>query len=186
MSEEKLSVYPSRIESRILMLRGKKVLLDRDLAELYGIETKTLKQAVKRNSDRFPADFLFSLDKQEVAILRSQTVTSSSDGWGGTRYIPMAFTEQGVAMLSSVLRSPQAVAINIEIMRTFVRLRRVLESNKELARKLEELELDCDEKFRIVFEALNSLMAPENKSNPIGFHVREEAEIYKTKKRKTI
>jgi hypothetical protein len=180
-----LSAYPARVEARILMLRGQKVLLDRDLAELYGIGTKTLKQAVKRNIERFPDDFAFILDREEVAILRSQIVTSSSDGWGGARYISMAFTEQGVAMLSSVLRSPQAVAINIEIMRTFVRLRRILESNKELARKLEELESDCGEKFRIVFEALDTLLAPpEKKSNPIGFHVREDSGEYKVKKRK--
>ncbi len=185
MSEQSLSVYPSRVEARILMLRSQKVLLDRDLAELYGIETKTLKQAVKRNIERFPSDFAFLLDKEEVAFLRSQIVTSKNPGRGGTRYTPMAFTEQGVAMLSSVLRSPQAVAINIEIMRTFVRLRRILESNKELARKLEELEKDSDEKFRLIFETLNELMAPPpKKSNPIGFHVCEDAAVYKTKKRK--
>lgn len=180
-----LSAYPARVEARILMLRGQKVLLDRDLAELYGIETKTLKQAVKRNIERFPEDFAFLLDREEVAILRSQIVTSSGEGWGGTRYAPMAFTEQGVAMLSSILRSPQAVAINIEIMRTFVRLRRILESNKELAHRLEELESECGQKFRIVFEALDTLLAPpEKKSNPIGFHVREEPGEYKVKKRK--
>ena len=184
MSEEKLSVYPSRVEARVLMLRGQKVLLDRDLAELYGVETKVLKQAVKRNIERFPSDFAFVLDKEEVASLRSQIVTSKNTGRGGVRYTPMAFTEQGVAMLSSVLRSPQAIAINIEIMRTFMRLRRILESNKELAKKLEELESDCDEKFRYLFETLNALMAPEKKSNPIGFHVRESPAVYKTKNRK--
>ena len=181
-----LSAYPARVEARILMLRGQKVLLDRDLAELYGIETKTLKQAVKRNIERFPEDFAFVINREEVATLRSQFVTSNDEGRGGTRYAAMAFTEQGVSMLSSVLRSPQAVAINIEIMRTFVRLRRILESNKELARKLEELESDCGEKFRIVFEAMDTLLAPpEKKSNPIGFHVREEPGEYKVKKRKT-
>jgi hypothetical protein len=181
-----LSAYPARVEARILMLRGQKVLLDRDLAELYGIETKTLKQAVKRNIERFPEDFSFVLNRQEVATLRSQFVTSNDEARGGTRYASMAFTEQGVAMLSSVLRSPQAVAINIEIMRTFVRLRRILESNKELARKLEELAADCDSKFKIVFETLDALLAPpEKKSNPIGFHVREDPVEYKVKKRKS-
>ncbi len=185
MSEQSISVYPSRVEAHVLMLRSQKVLLDRDLAELYGIETKTLKQAVKRNSERFPDDFAFVLDKEEFANLRSQIVTSSEDGWGGARYAPMAFTEQGVAMLSSVLRSPQAVAINIEIMRTFVRLRRILESNKELAHKVEELEKDSYEKFTLIFEKLNELMAPpQKKSNPIGFHACEDVAVYKTKKRK--
>jgi hypothetical protein len=102
-----LSAYPARVEARILLLRGQKVLLDRDLAAPYGIETKTLRQAVKRNIERFPDDFGFLLDREEVAILRSQIVTSSGEGWGGTRYTSMAFTEQGVAMLSSVLRSPE-------------------------------------------------------------------------------
>jgi len=180
----KLSIYPSRVEARILMLRGQKVLIDRDLAELYGVETKVLKQAVKRNIERFPADFAFVLNPDEFTDWRSQFVTSNSDRMG-LRYAPMAFTEQGVAMLSSVLRSPQAIAINIEIMRTFVRLRRILESNKELARKLEELAADCDSKFKIVFETLDALLAPpEKKSNPIGFHVREEPVEYKVKKRK--
>jgi hypothetical protein len=167
------------------MLRGQKVLLDRDLAELYGVETKVLKQAVKRNVDRFPVDFAFSLNVDEFTEWRSQFVTSNSDKMG-LRYAPMAFTEQGVAMLSSVLRSPQAIAINIEIMRTFIRLRRILESNKELARKLEELAADCDSKFKIVFETLDALLAPpEKKSNPIGFHVREDPVEYKVKKRKS-
>jgi len=182
--KRKLSAYPSRIEARILMLRSQKVLLDRDLAELYGVETKVLKQAVKRNIERFPADFAFVLNTDEFTDWRSQFVTSNSDRMG-LRYAPTAFTEQGVAMLSSVLRSPRAIAINIEIMRTFVRLRRILESNKELARKLEELAADCDSKFKIVFETLDALLAPpEKKSNPIGFHVREEPVEYKVKKRK--
>jgi hypothetical protein len=179
-----LSAYPSRVEARILMLRGQKVLLDRDLAELYGVETKVLKQAVKRNIERFPEDFAFVLNTAEFTNWRSQFVTSNSDKMG-LRYAPMAFTEQGVAMLSSVLRSPQAIAINIEIMRTFVRLRRILESNKELARKLEELAADCDSKFKIVFETLDALLAPpEKKSNPIGFHVCEDEAVYKVRKRK--
>ena len=127
----------SRIEESILLLRGQKVLLDSTLAGLYGVQTRVLVQAVKRNRDRFPADFLFELDNHEVANLRSQIVISS---WGGRRYAPLAFTEQGVAMLSSVLNSAQAIRVNIEIMRAFVRLREMISTNKELSRKLDELE----------------------------------------------
>ena len=153
------------IMNKIYLIRGKKVMLDRDLAKLYGIETKVLKQTVRRNVKRFPTDFMFEMSAKELQDWRSQIVTSNTDKMG--------------------LRSPQATEINIEIMRTFVRLRRILESNKELARKLEELQLDCDEKFRIVFEALNELMAPpEKKSNPIGFHVRETGATYRARKRK--
>ena len=179
-----ISIVPAeRIEQRIILIRGQKVMLDRDLAELYGIETKTLKQAVRRNIDRFPDDFMFLLDREEVAILRSQFVTSKTEGRGGTRYLPMAFTEQGVAMLSSVLKSKQAVEMNIAIMRTFVQLRKMLESHVELANKLEELESKYDEQFRIVFDALRELMAsPEPNKNPIGFHVREDVVRYSTKR----
>ena len=141
-----------KVESRILLIRGRKVMLDRDLAELYGVDTKVLIQAVKRNLNRFPADFMFRVTRQEVANLRSQIVTSSS--WGGRRTLPYAFTEQGVAMLSSVLRSKRAVQVNIEIMRAFVRLRAVLASHADLARKLAELERKYDGQFRVVFEAI--------------------------------
>src|SRR5690348_12054393 len=127
----------SRIEESILVLRGQKVLLDATLADLYGVQTKVLVQAVKRNRSRFPDDFLFELTNHEVTILRSQIVTSS---WGGRRYSPFAFTEQGVAMLSSVLKSPQAIRVNIEIMRAFVRLREMISTHKEFSRKLDELE----------------------------------------------
>jgi hypothetical protein len=138
MSTRTLAVsVRSRIEESILLLRGQKVLLDSTLAGLYGVKTKVLVQAVKRNRDRFPADFLFELDNHEVANLRSQTVTSS---WGGRRYAPLAFTEQGVAMLSSVLNSARAIRVNIEIMRAFVRLREMISTNKELSSKLDELE----------------------------------------------
>ena len=130
-------------------------MLSPDLAALYGVETKVLHQAVRRNLDRFPDDFSFSLTDQEFAILRSQTVTSS---WGGSRYAPMAFTEQGVAMLSSVLRSPQSIAVNIEIMRTFVRLRGMLAEHSDLKRKLTALEKKYDENFRTVFDAIARLM----------------------------
>jgi len=158
----------SEVESRILLIRGKKVMLDFDLAELYGVETKVLTQAVKRNSSRFPADFMFRVTRQEVAGLRSQIVTSSS--WGGRRTLPYAFTEQGVAMLSSVLRSQRAVQVNIEIMRAFVRPREMLASNSELARKLAELEMKYDRQFHVVFKAIRALMAPpESGDRRIGF-----------------
>ena len=127
-----------RVERSIRFVRGDKVILDEDLALLYGIETKKLVQAVKRNMDRFPADFMFQLTNQEFVDLRSQIVTSSQ--WGGRRTPPYAFSEQGVAMLSSVLHSPRAVQVNIEIMRTFVRLRRILASHADLAERLEQLE----------------------------------------------
>ncbi|TAN78388.1 MAG: ORF6N domain-containing protein [Gallionella sp.] len=142
-------------------------MLSNDLAELYGVQTKVLLQAVKRNINRFPEDFAFQLTQDEFTILRSQFVTSS---WGGTRYAPFAFTEQGVAMLSSVLRSERAVAVNIEIMRTFVKLRGMLESNKELALKLAKLEQKYDVQFKAVFEAIRELMSPPpTKKRRIGF-----------------
>lgn len=157
-----------QIERHILLIRGEKVMLDADLATLYGVETRVLTQAVKRNIDRFPEDFMFQLSEEEFKILRSQTVTSS---WGGRRYPPYAFTEQGVAMLSSVLRSGRAVQVNVEIMRAFVRLRKLLASNKELEQKLRDLEKKYDEKFKIVFEAIRQLMIPPDPKpkRPIGF-----------------
>jgi len=165
-------VATERIERSILVLRGHKVMLDADLATLYDVPTKVLVQAVKRNLERFPQDFMFQLEKQELAILRSQSVTSS---WGGRRYPPYAFTEQGVAMLSTVLKSPRAIAVNIEIMRAFVRLRLILSSNKELARRLDQLEAKTDAKFKVVFEAIRELMTPpEPKRRPIGFVTPKE------------
>ena len=143
------------IESRIFNIRGMRVMLAPDLADLYKVETKVLQQAVRRNLDRFPADFAFSLSDQEFAILRSQIVTSS---WGGSRYAPMAFTEQGVGMLSSVLRSPEAISVNIEIMRTFVKLRGMLAEHSDLKRKLNTLEKKYDENFKVVFQAIAQLM----------------------------
>ena len=167
------SAFPSeRIERAILVLRGHKVMLDSDLADLYDVPTKVLLQAVRRNRERFPVDFMFQMEKQEVAILRSQFVTSS---WGGRRSVPYAFTEQGVAMLSSVLNSARAIAVNIEIMRAFVRLRFILGSHKELARRLDALEAKTDVRFRQVFEAIRQLMAPpEPKQRPIGFVTSEK------------
>ena len=161
-----------RIKRQIFFLRGQKVMLDFDLAFLYGVETKILNQAVKRNTERFPGDFMFQLTRQEwVAILRSQIVTSSS-GHGGRRNPPFAFTEQGVAMLSSVLNSPRAIRVNIEIMRAFVRLRQLLASHAELARKLEVLESKYDSQFKMVFDAIRDLMADPKpaKKGEIGFH----------------
>ena len=162
-----------RIERAILVIRGHKVMLDADLAGLYGVEAKVLNQAVKRNVERFPADFMFRLTAEEADHLRSQFVTSSS--WGGRRYLPYAFTEQGVAMLSSVLRSPRAVQVNIEIMRAFVRLRQMLQQDADLARKLALLERKYDAQFRAVFDAIRELTKPPAKpKRRIGFGREQE------------
>jgi hypothetical protein len=167
--ESSTCIVPSeRIERAILVLRGHKVMLDADLAGLYGVETKVLVKAVKRNGERFPADFMFQLSEEEFAALRFQLGTSH--GRGGRRYLPYAFTEQGVAMLSCVLRSPRAVEVNIEIMRAFVRLREMLQSNAQLARRLAALERKYDAQFRIVFDAIRELMKPpDTGKRPIGF-----------------
>ena len=158
-----------RIERTILRVRGHNVMLDADLAALYQVDVKALNQAVKRNRERFPSDFMFRLTGEEAESLRSQFVTSKP-GRGGRRTAPYAFTEQGVAMLSSVLRSPRAVRVNIEIMRAFVRLRRMLESHADLAKKLDELEKKYDEQFKVVFQAIRELMAPPPPSRKrIGF-----------------
>jgi hypothetical protein len=154
------------VEKRIYLIRNQKVMIDRDLAELYGVETRVLNQAVKRNIKRFPEDFMFTLTRDEIWNL-SQIVISSK-----IKHAPnvFAFTEQGVSMLSCVLKSDRAVQVNIEIMRTFVRLRKMLASNAQLARKLEALEKKYDEQFKVVFEAIYSLMeAPEKKRQKIGF-----------------
>ena len=166
---DKLLVPAERIEHAILVLRGQKVMLDSELAALYEVPVKALNQAVKRNLDRFPEDFMFRLNQEEATSLRSQSVTSKA-GRGGRRTEPYAFTEQGVAMLSSVLHSPRAVHVNIEIMRAFVRLRQMLQQNTELARKLAALERKYDGQFKMVFEAIRDLMAPAPKEKPrIGF-----------------
>lgn len=157
-----------RIEKRIYLLREEKVMLDADLAELYGVTTKRLNEAVRRNRERFPADFMFQLTLDEVDSLRSQIATSS---YGGRRYRPYAFTEQGVAMLSGVLKSKRAIQVNVEIIRTFVRLRQMLSTHKDLARKIIDLEAKYDGKFKLIFEALRQLMepAPEKPKPRIGF-----------------
>ena len=183
--DQNLLVPVAHIEQAILTIRRHKVMLDADLAALYGVSTKALKQAVKRNVDRFPPDFMFVLTREEFADLRSQIVTSSSPKWGGARYEPMAFTEQGVAMLSSVLRSKRAVQVNIEIMRAFVRLRKMLVAHKDLKRKLAALEKRYDDQFKIVFEAIAELMTPPEKPRrKIGFEVKEKRASY-GRKRKT-
>ena len=163
-----LMIPTERILKSIFVFRGTKVLLDTDIASLYEVETKVLVQAVKRNIDRFPPDFMFQLNEKEFSELRSQTVTSK---WGGRRYLPYAFTEQGVAMLSSVLRSKRAVRVNIEIMRAFVSLRKMLAGNEDLARKIEAMEKKYDMQFLRIFEVLSRLIKSDesNKKRQIGF-----------------
>jgi hypothetical protein len=168
----KTLIPKEHIENAIFFVHGQKVMLDEDLAKLYGVENKKLLQAVKRNIKRFPEDFMFQLSQKEWEILRSQFVTSS-EKHGGRRYAPYVFTEQGVAMLSSVLRSERAVAVNVEIIRAFVRLRRVLGTHKALADKLTKLEEKYDTQFKTVFDAIRNLMAPPNpKRPPIGFKLK--------------
>jgi hypothetical protein len=159
-------------------------MLDRELALLYGVTTKALIQAVKRNLSRFPDDFMFQLVVEEFDFLRSQSVTSK--GRGGRRYLPYAFTEQGIAMLSTVLRSERAIQMNIAIIRAFVRFRDILASHKELAGKLEELEKKYDQRFQIVFDALRKLIAPPEPApkKPIGFHVEEPKLRYNTRRKR--
>ena len=166
-----LTIIPdSRIENRIFFIRGKKVMLDRNLAELYGVETKFLNRAVKRNIERFPEHFMFQLSKEELASLRFHFGTSTR---GGRRYLPYAFTENGVAMLSSVLNSERAIHVNIQIMRTFTKLREMLATHKELAHKLAEIERKIerhDDEIKAVFDAIRGLMTPpEPKKKKIGF-----------------
>jgi ORF6N domain len=173
-----------RIERSIFLVRGHKVLLDVDLAALYGVPTKRLNEQVRRNRARFPEDFMFQLTAEEMASLRSQFATSNK-GRGGRRYAPYAFTEQGVAMLSTVLNSERAIQVNIEIMRAFVRLRQMLASNAQLARKLAELEKKYDAQFKVVFDAIRQLMVrPEPKKRKIGFLVEEKAAGYGRRWRK--
>jgi hypothetical protein len=168
-----------RIARAILVIRGEKVMLDSDLAALYGVTTGNLNKAVKRNAERFPTDFMFQLDAEEVANLRFQFGISS---WGGRRRRPYAFTEQGVAMLSSVLNSERAVKVNIALTRAFVKLRETLDTNRELARKFAELERRVgkhDEEIAAILEAIRQLMTPlEKPRREIGFHVRERAARY--------
>jgi hypothetical protein len=176
MASNAPTVSLARLEGLIYFVRSQKAMLDRDLAALYGVETKVLNQAVRRNAERFPADFSFVLNTEEasaLARLRSQTVTLKRGQH--RKYLPRVFTEQGVAMLSSVVNSPRAIRVNIEIMRAFVRLRQMLASNADLARRLDELEAQYDEQFKIVFAAIRRLMsADESKRKEprreIGYH----------------
>ena len=175
----------ARIAQSIYLLRGQKVMLSQDLAALYGVAVKALNQAVKRHAARFPADFVYQLTTEEFTNLKSQIVTSS---WGGLRRaLPYAFTEQGVAMLSSVLHSERAVKVNIAIMRAFVKLRKTLETNRELARKFSELEKRVgkhDDEISAIIEAIRQLMEPPKKPRrEIGFHVRERAPRYRARNR---
>ncbi len=173
------STIALQAERRILLIRSHRVMLDYDLAELYGVETRALKQAVKRNLDRFPADFLLELTKREVDEMVSQNVIPGRGKLGGA--LPFAFTEQGVAMLSSVLRSKRAVQVNIAIMRAFVRLRELLSTHADLARKLEAMEKKYDTQFKVVFDAIRQLMSPPPSSTKkeIGFHVKESTPKYR-------
>jgi hypothetical protein len=157
-------------------------MLDKDLAELYGVQTFNLNKAVKRNADRFPSDFMFQLTAEEFANLKFHFGISR---WGGTRKLPYAFTELGVAMLSSVLNSKRAVQVNIQIMRAFVALRELLSSHRDLARKLEEMEKKYDQQFKVVFEAIRQLLTPEDKpKRQIGFHVEEPMLSYTARRKK--
>ena len=196
-----ITLKPENLARFVFFIRGEKVMLDSDLARLYGVEARALNQAVARNRKRFPADFMFQLTPEEYEPLRSQTVISkkggttddlsqsvmsslrrrdqrlrsqivtSKKGRGGRRFRPYVFTEQGVAMLSSVLRSSRAVEVNIAIMRTFVQLRRLMDTNRDLARKIEALEKKYDEQFAVVFDAIKELIAPpEPPKKQIGFH----------------
>ncbi len=180
MSKEIIPV--EQIAPRIFNVRDERVMLSADLAKLYGVKVSALMQAVKRNLGRFPEDFMFQLTPQELATLKSQIVISS---WGGARTRPYAFTEQGIAMLSSVLRSQRAVKVNIAIMRAFVKLRRMLGTNRELARKFSELERRVgrhDEEIGAILEAIRQLMTPPEKTTrEIGFHVRESSGRYRTR-----
>lgn len=177
-AKSSVAVLPEQIQRRILILRNQKVMLDVDLADLYGVETKALNRAVGRNFERFPEDFMFKLTPMEFEILRyhfgtsnpNSKFASSNKGRGGRRYRPYAFTEQGVAMLSSVLRSKRAAMVNLGIMRAFVSLRQMLVSHRSLARKVAEMEKQYDAQFKVVFDAIRELMAPPAKSRKkIGF-----------------
>jgi ORF6N domain len=174
LTAEQALVEYEVVRSKISIVRGLRVMFAQDLAALYGVETKVIMQAVQRNLSRFPSDFMFELTNQEFINLKSQFVTSS---WGGVRKLPYAFSEQGVAMLSSVLRSPRAVSVNIEIMRAFVHMRNLIDGNQELRRKVADMEAEYDEQFAVVFKAIRELMdariedktPPKKPKRKIGF-----------------
>jgi phage regulator Rha-like protein len=195
MAEPKSLIAGETIEKKIYLLRGQKVMLSIDLAKLYQVEPRVLIQAVKRNNDRFPEDFMFQLTWDEVSFLKSQSVISNDPRATASRsqivilkrglnvkYPPYAFTEQGVAMLSSVLNSSRAIQVNIEIMRAFVRLRKILASHADLSRKLEELEKKYDSQFKVVFDAIRQLMAPPAAGQKkIGFQLKEKRAAYRSR-----
>ena len=180
------SIVPIEVvEKKIYLIRGMKVMLSNDLANLYGVETRVLVQAIKRNIERFPDDFMFQLNPEEFLNLKSQIVISS---WGGLRRAaPYAFTEHGIAMLSSVLNSRRAIDVNIHIIRAFVKLREMMTSHKDLARKLNELEKKYDSQFQIVFEAIRQLIEVEEKPKKrIGFVVKEAQAVYKKSRKRAM
>lgn len=180
-------IQPKQIEQVILLIRGQRVMLDRDLAALYGVTTGALNRAVKRNASRFPPDFMFQLTADEAKILKCQIGISSSGHGGRRRSVPYAFTEEGVAMLSSVLRSERAAQVNVAIMRAFVSLRRMLASNEALAHKLTELERKIeghDTNIRTLFDAIRELAAPPaTPRREIGYHVKEASVPYRVKRK---
>ena len=169
MTKTLVLIPQESIESKILLVRGRKVIMDRDLAVLYDVPTKALKQSVKRNLERFPLDFMFELSDSEFKNWRSQIVTSNQDKMG-LRHKPYAFTEQGVAMLSSVLNSKRAIQVNIQIMRTFIKLKEMIAKHKNLTQKIAQLERKYDHQFKIVFDAIRELITEKEKPKPkIGF-----------------
>jgi hypothetical protein len=189
MSKDRSLIPVERIERSILLIRGQKVMLDRDLAQLYGVETRALNQAVRRNIDRFPEDFMFRLTREEIMRISQFVISSAHLGVKTLKFSKnvMAFTEHGVAMLSSVLNSPRAVQVNIQIMRTFVKLREIISHHKDLARRLDDLERKYDAQFKVVFDAIRELMkTPESKKRPIGFLVEEAKVPYITKMKRKI
>lgn len=163
-----IDIIPNEtIVNKIYVFRGVKVMLDRDIAELYGVETRVLNQAVKRNIDRFPDDFMFQVNEDEFKILISQNVTSS---WGGTRKMPYAFTEHGILMLSNLISSGRAVSVSIQIIRVFTKLRQMLSTHEDLKKKIEDMEKKYDHQFKIVFDAIRKLITDDQKPKPkIGF-----------------
>ena len=175
-----------RIERAIILVLGEKVMLDSELAEIYGVETKRLNEQVRRNLNRFPSDFMFQLTREEAKSLRSQTATSN-ERRGGRRYLPYAFTEHGALMLANVLNSERAAQTSVMVVRAFVRLRQLLSSNAELARKLEAMEKKYDAQFKVVFDAIRQLMSPvETKRKEIGFHVKHDDEKPKAQSPKAV
>ena len=184
-SADIFAVIPvERIERAILSIRGEKVMLDSDLAELYGVETRVLNQAVKRNADRFPEDFMFQLTAIEVVTLKRSQIVTGSQKHRDPRFPPYAFTEHGALMLANVLHSERAAQTSVQVVRAFVKLRQMLASNAELARKLDAMEKKYDARFRIVFQAIRRLMSPpEPKRREIGFHVKYDDAKSKAKRR---